>query len=126
MGFSASLAAVVAMIGGHWLVLQSIAWGRMIADFSRQDSVTTAIAKTFSGKYPCPLCLKIRDAFHQEQERQDKLPWLKTEELPEAIWQLRCMAAPSVPTAPRHEQPFVPTLHADFIESPPVPPPRIS
>jgi hypothetical protein len=118
--------AVVATLGGHWLALQSIAWGRMIAEFSRQDSVGTAITKTFSGEYPCSLCLKIRHELHQEQERQAKLPGLKTEELPEAAWQLRFATAPGAPTKPRHEQPFVPTLHADFIDSPPAPPPRVS
>jgi hypothetical protein len=98
----------------------------MIAEFSRQDSVGTAITKTFSGEYPCSLCLKIRHELHQEQERQAKLPGLKTEELPEAAWQLRFATAPGAPTKPRHEQPFVPTLHADFIDSPPAPPPRVS
>ena len=118
IGCGLCLVAMVATLGGHWLALQSIAWGRMIADFSRQDSVGTAIAKTFSGKYPCPLCLKVRKGLHQEQERQDKLPWLKTEKMPEAVWQLCCVTAPRAPTAPRHDQPFVPTLHADFIDPP--------
>jgi hypothetical protein len=126
IGCGLCLVAVLATLGGHWLALQSIAWGRMIAEFSRQDSVGTAVAKTFSGKYPCPLCLKIRDGLHQEQERQAKLPWLKTEQMPEAAWQFRFVSAPGAPTEPRHEQPFVPTLHADFIDSPPCPPPRVS
>ena len=30
---------------------------------------------------------------------------------------------PPAPTGPRHEQPIVPTLYTDFIESPPTPPP---
>jgi len=38
-----------AMLGGHWLVLQSVAWTRMLADFSRQDSLPAAISKTFDG-----------------------------------------------------------------------------
>ena len=59
-GFAACLVAVLAMCGGHWLVLQSVAWGRMIADFSQEDSIGTAIAKTFSGKHPCSMCLQIR------------------------------------------------------------------
>jgi hypothetical protein len=126
IGCGLCLVAIVATLGGHWLALQSIAWGRMIADFSRQDSVGTAIAKTFSGKYPCSLCLKVRSGMHQDKERQDKLPWLKTEKMPEAVWQLCCVTAPSAPTAPRHDQPFVPTLHAEFIDSPPAPPPRVS
>jgi hypothetical protein len=112
------------MCGGHWLALQSVAWGRMIADFSHRDSIGTAIAKTFSGKHPCSLCLKISKGWHEERQREEKLPWLKTEKMPEAVWQLRCATAPPVPSAPRHDQPFVPTLRADFIASPPTPPPR--
>ena len=123
-GFAACCVAVLAMCGGHWFALQTVAWGRMIADFSRQDSFGTAIAKTFSGKHPCAMCLKIRKGWHQEKQQQEKQPWLKTEKQPEVVWQLRCLTAPPAPTAPRHEQPIVPTLHADFIESPPTPPPR--
>jgi hypothetical protein len=125
-GFVACFVAVVAMCGGHWLALQTVAWGRMIVDFSRQDSLPAAIAKTFSGQYPCSMCFKIRKGWHQEQERQDKLPSLQAEKMPEAVWQLRCVTAPRVPTAPRRDQPLVPTLHADFIDSPPSPPPRLS
>ena len=125
-GFIACFIAVLAMCGGHWFALQSIAWGRMLISFSQQDSLGTAIVKTFSGQYPCSLCLKVRHGVQQEQERQDKLPWLKIEKLPEAVWQLRCVTAPSAPTAPRLDQPFVPALHADFIDSPPAPPPRVS
>ena len=123
-GFVVCLIAVAVMSGGHWFALQTVAWGRMIADFSQQDSLRTAIAKTFSGKHPCAMCLKIRKGWHQEKQQQEKEPWLKTEQLPEGIWQLRCLTPPPAPTAPRHEQPVVPILHTDFIESPPAPPPR--
>jgi hypothetical protein len=126
IGCGLCLVAILATLGGHWFALQSIAWGRMIADFSRQDSVGTAIAKTFSGKYPCSMCLQVRRGLHQDRERQDKLPWLKTEKMPEAVWQLRCVTAPPAPTLARIEQPFVPTFHPDHIESPPTPPPRTS
>ena len=94
---------MVATLGGHWFALQSIAWSRMIADFSHRDSLGTAIAKTFSGKYPCSLCLQVRSGIHQEEERQDKLPWLKTEKTPEAVWRLRWVDRPSAPADPgRH------------------------
>jgi hypothetical protein len=124
-GFLACLTAVVAMLGGHWLALQSVAWGRMIADFSRQDSFGTALSKTFSGKHPCALCLKIRNGWHEQEQREEKLPWVKTEKMPEALWALRCAAIPAAPTAALHEQPFVPGQYSDFIDSPPFPPPRV-
>jgi hypothetical protein len=125
VAFTACLGAVLTMAGGHWLALQTIAWGRMIADFSQRDSLGTAIAKTFDGKHPCPMCLKIRKGIHQQERQQQKEPWLKTENLPEGVWQFRCVTAPPAPTAQRHEQPTVPILHTDFIESPPIPPPRV-
>lgn len=121
---AACLGAVLTMAGGHWLVLQTVAWGRMIADFSQRGSLGTAIAKTVSGKHPCSMCLKIRKGWHHEQQQQEKRPWLKPETLPEAAWQLRCLTVPPAPTAPRDEQPTVPILHTDFIESPRAPPPR--
>jgi hypothetical protein len=124
-GFAGCLVAVMAMCGGHWLALQSVAWGRMMVAFSQQDSLGTAIAKTLSGKHPCSLCLKIRKGWHQERQQQEEQPWLKTEKLPEAVWQWRCLTAPPAPAAPHHEQPIVPVLHSDFIESPPAPPPRL-
>lgn len=124
-GFMACLVAVVAMLGGHWLALQSVAWGRMLVDFSHQTSFATALARTFSGRYPCSLCLKVRQGWHEEQQRQENLPWEKLEKLPEVLWEVRCLTVPAAPTAARHEQPFVPTLHAEFTAAPPTPPPRL-
>jgi hypothetical protein len=123
-GFAACLLAVLVLSGGHWFMLQSIAWGRMIADFSRQDTFSTAVAKTFSGKHPCPLCLKVRAGWQQEKQREQKLPWEKLEKLPEPLWELHCASLPAPPTGLLHEHAFVPSLHSDFIESPPAPPPR--
>ena len=126
MGFVACLVAVVVMSGGHWFALQSVAWGRMIADFSRQDSLGTAISKTFSGQHPCSMCLKIRKGWHEERQREEKLPWIKTEKMPEALWELRCMTVPTTSTVALYERPCVPERYPDFIESPPTPPPRTS
>ena len=125
VAFTACLVAILTMAGGHWLALQTVAWSRMIVDFSQHDSLGTAIAKTFDGKHPCPMCLKIRQGMHQQKQQQQKEPWLKTEKLPEVVWQLRCLTAPPVPTAPHHEQPTVPVLLTDFSEPPPTPPPRV-
>ena len=116
--------AVVVMSGGHWLALQSVAWGRMIADFSRRDSLGTAIAKTFDGRHPCPLCLKIRKGLQEEKQREEKRPWLKADKQPELLWELRCASLPAAPTFAALEHPFVPAPYSGFIDSPPTPPPR--
>jgi len=97
----------------------------MIADFSQKDSLGTAITKTFSGKHPCPLCLKIRAGVHQEKQRQKDMPWEQPQKMPEPLWELRCLTLPAPPTFARHEQAVVPFLHSDFIDSPPAPPPRL-
>ncbi len=123
-GFIAGLMAVLALNGGHWLALQSVAWARMIMDFSQCDPLGTALAKTFSGDHPCPMCLKIRHGWQQERQQERKPAWVKTEALPECVWAWRCLMAPPAPAASAEEAAFVPVLYADFIESPPTPPPR--
>jgi hypothetical protein len=51
--------AVVALtlsLGLHWAFLQSVAWAGMIVQYSKDDSVTSALSKTFDGKHACKLC----------------------------------------------------------------------
>ena len=59
--------AMFSIAGGHWAVLQAIAWARMLGEYSRNASIEVAITKTFSGKYPCDLCRKIKES-SQKQE----------------------------------------------------------
>jgi hypothetical protein len=87
-------------------------------------AVLAMCAKTFSGKHPCSMCLKIRKGMQEDKQREEKLPWIKTEKMPEPLWELRCVTVPAAPTVARCERPFVPVLHTDFIDSPPSPPPR--
>jgi len=51
--------ALVAMIGGHWAVLQTVAWSTMLADNLRVSSFSEAVERTFDGKHPCTLCKQI-------------------------------------------------------------------
>jgi hypothetical protein len=51
--------AMFSVAGGHWAILQTVAWAKMLGDFSRGASIEVAIMKTFSGKYPCALCRKV-------------------------------------------------------------------
>ncbi|MGA3179172.1 MAG: hypothetical protein ABSF38_02385 [Verrucomicrobiota bacterium] len=52
----------------HWTVLQSAAWVGMMVDYSRQGSLQEAVAKTFDGKHPCPLCLLVRAGKSSERK----------------------------------------------------------
>ncbi len=76
VGVAACLRAVLATLGGDWFALQSVAWARMVVDYSRQGSVAKAIQSVFDGAHPCSVCLKIREGLQQEQKHENKLPWL--------------------------------------------------
>ena len=112
------------MLGGHWLVLQSVAWTRMLGEFSKQDSLPAAISKAFDGQHPCPMCLKIR-AGRQQEERQPKDASLtKIERLPDLTISNRQVFLAFVPTETLGAALTAPRLPTDFIDSPPTPPPR--
>lgn len=60
--------ALFSLSGGHWAVLQGVAWGRMIQSYSSQGSFSSAVEKTFDGKHRCSLCKKIEQAKQQEKK----------------------------------------------------------
>jgi hypothetical protein len=62
--------AVLAAMGAHWTVLQSIAWTGMLTDHLGSSSVTEAVQRTFDGKHPCRLCKAIAAGEKSEQKRE--------------------------------------------------------
>jgi len=62
--------ALFLVAGGHWAMLQSVAWAGMVKDFSRTDSIVEAVTKTLDGKHPCSMCKKIASA----QAHEEKAP----------------------------------------------------
>ena len=44
----------------------------MVVDYSREGSVSEALAKTFDGKHPCPLCKAI--AAGKKAEKKSEFP----------------------------------------------------
>ena len=58
--------ALFLVAGGHWAMLQGVAWVTMVHDFSRDASLTQAVEKTFDGKHPCAMCKKIAKAKNSE------------------------------------------------------------
>jgi len=51
--------ALVTMLGAHWALLQTVAWTTMLADNLHSNSFQYAVAKTFDGHHPCPICQAI-------------------------------------------------------------------
>ena len=112
--------ALMVSIGGHWLVLQSVAWTTMFAaNLSNHASVREAVSQTFDGQHPCPLCQVVKAGKKSEQKSELPSPTFKQLEFvhdaPRFVF-----ASPSQFTRR--------VARAEFFVShsfaPPVPPPR--
>lgn len=71
-----TLLALVAMLlasGSHWVVLQSIAYGGMIIRYAQDAPLQTALAMTFDGEHPCPLCHAVQEGRQEEEEQRSEL-----------------------------------------------------
>jgi len=71
--------ALVASTGAHWAALQSVAWTAMLADNLRAHSLSESVARTFDGKYPCPICKAIAAAKKSEKKNEFTLQTQKLE-----------------------------------------------
>jgi hypothetical protein len=61
--------ALVLVTGGHWALLQSIAWVGMTVNYAKCDSFEVALQKTFDGQHPCRLCKLVKQGKASEQKR---------------------------------------------------------
>ena len=68
LGLVLCLIAGFQLLGGHWAILQTAAWVRMVIEYSKTEGVEAGITKTFDGKHPCSLCLNIA----RNKEKQGK------------------------------------------------------
>ena len=107
---------ILGMTDGHWAILQSIAWTKMIIDYSRAKSIQTAIQQTFDGQHPCELCKFIQKAKQSSQQQELQQPSVKDDALfletsPSRFVDMPCswFAADVVhPPIPRRDPPPVP------------------
>ncbi|MGB8166635.1 MAG: hypothetical protein WCF18_04035 [Chthoniobacteraceae bacterium] len=113
------LIAAVQILGGHWAVLQTVAWTSMLIDNAKTASLTEAFAKTFDGTSPCSLC-KAVTAGRSSEEKQDSTQLVKFE----------AVLAPAVQLPPREAavHHFFATAQFERVlaVAPPTPPPRLS
>jgi hypothetical protein len=70
IGMPLVCAAMFSIAGGHWAVLQTIAWGQMLREYSQGSTIAEAVSKTFDGNHPCALCCKVK----QGRQREEKVP----------------------------------------------------
>jgi hypothetical protein len=89
LGLPLVSAVFFSLSGGHWMVLQALAWAQMVRDYSKNEPIMEAIQRTFSGSTPCMMCKKIAE----EQQKEEKAPTnikldKKSELFPLAAWVL--------------------------------------
>ncbi len=65
------IGALLHLGGGHWGVLQGIAWAKMLVEYSQADGLREGVVKTFDGEHPCEMCASISKG--RESEKRDPL-----------------------------------------------------
>ena len=107
-------------IGGHWALLQTVAWASMIVDYSRTEALTVAVEKTFDGQHPCAICSVIQKGQQSEKKREAVQLVKKIELFAQRTAEFVYPSTESLPVAT-----------AGFfgkarVEAPLVPPPRVA
>jgi hypothetical protein len=124
LSLAACLLAVIASSGGHWMVLQTVAWTRMLITYSQHDSLPAAFYKTFDGQHPCRICLQIREGRRHEAQQPRSVPLLKSEKPLDLMLDDRLVLIPCPPSESGDAVANVPRWHPDFLDTPPTPPPK--
>jgi len=62
--------ALATTLGAHWALLQTVAWTTMFADNLLSHSFSESVARTFDGKYPCPICKAVAAGKKSEQKNE--------------------------------------------------------
>ena len=117
LGHVLLIIAFLAATGGHWAVLQTVAWTNMLADNLQTASLSEALTKTFDGNHPCKMCHEISAA--KKSEKRSDLPNLGkklefTSERPAIV-----ISAP----VDFYEQATLVKSVVSWSEAPPTPPP---
>jgi hypothetical protein len=110
--------ALLGATGGHWALLQTVAWATMLADNLQTESVATAITKTFDGENPCRMCTQISEGKKAEKQSEVPLQIKKLEFITERP--ALVLAAPTRFTLTPEQSDFL----SGQLPRPPVPPPR--
>jgi hypothetical protein len=112
------VSALVAMLGAHWALLQTVAWTTMLADNLCAHSVKEAMTETFDGNHPCPLCKAIAAGKQSETKTEFSFQSQKLEFPP--------LKENFVLIAPSHFQllPLENSSAKSFVQKPLLQPPR--
>jgi hypothetical protein len=115
------LVAFIFSSGGEWAVLQCVAWGNMIREYSAMVPLSQAVQMTFSGEYPCALCKVIAEK--KQSENVKMVSFAKHEKLISTpAFSYRPRMAILAPPFYFERESFLLTRS----DVPPTPPPRVA
>lgn len=114
----AIVAALACSLGLHWGFFQSVAWMGMVISYSQDAPFKEALAKTFDGKHPCPLCKVVAEGKKSEKKSEATLSLKKFEGLNQV---LAIVISPLASFPAIEAQEVFPEALA---HAPPTPPPR--
>ena len=107
-------------LGLHLVLLQSAAWTGMLVRYSRTDTFTQALAKTFDGKHPCKLCRLVQKEAHSTGKKAAPKVQIKFDL---SLLERTVFLLP--PSSNPQHFPSI-TVGSRSSDSPPVPPPRLA
>ncbi|MBA3698635.1 MAG: hypothetical protein H0W78_07265 [Planctomycetes bacterium] len=74
-----SFLLLVLLIGGHWGMLQVVAWTGMLIDYSRDNTFAEAVEMTFGGEYRCAICKQVDAGIAAERGTDERKAPSKTQ-----------------------------------------------
>lgn len=114
--------AMFSLGGGHWMVLQSVAWSQMLWGYVQNDvPVVEALAKTFNGENPCALCTSVKNGRQEEKKSPPSLSVQKKVEI--FLVEFSNQLPPRIPSLFNYP-PSGDTSHSARHDAPPGPVPR--
>ena len=125
LGLVCAALALFSIAGGHWAVLQSVAWAEMLHDYSqRNGSIAAAVEQTFDGQHPCALCQEIQVAKAKERKETPTAPSAQDDARVKALLAHSVLPAFVRTTEDVSFPRAVFAANASRAEPPPTPPPR--
>lgn len=73
---------MILWLGGHWAILQSVAWVQMTLVNAQSLPLGSALAKTFDGRHPCQICKLVQAGKSAGERRPVSAPEPKFEFMP--------------------------------------------
>ena len=118
------LCAWLLATGSQWDLVQTFAWGKMIASYSRTMPLTDAVRLTFTAGNECNVCTFVNEAKHRQADAPlPGDPAGKLAKIP-LVFQASSVFVATAPTVLGLSHDVLLEMQGVARAAPPVPPPR--